>query len=325
MAMALTALIMPALLHAADQVVTGTISGVQAFDSPEGIIFNAAVMGSDARVTATANFEVHLGPGTLIADGARFSVTMRDNDGLGNRWEFQYFGNLGQNPGDDPDGDGLTNLAEYQAGATSPINPDTDGDGIFDDCEAPYDRTAPIITLIGANTVSLCLGDTYNDAGATANDDCLGSITPDIAVVNPVNTNVRGTYLITYNVQDGAGNAAAQITRTVNVDIQPPVLSLTGDNPFSICMGDTYVEPGVTASDNCDADIASRLVVSGPVNSSQPGSYTVTYNVTDSAGNAAQPLSRTVLVIGPGQTIQIDTTYQYDGIGRLRTITRQVR
>lgn len=39
-----------------------------------------------------------------------------DNDGLADAWELQYFGSLGSGPNDDPDHDGVGNLAEYRAG-----------------------------------------------------------------------------------------------------------------------------------------------------------------------------------------------------------------
>ena len=46
-----------------------------------------------------------------------------DHDGLPDSWEKQYFDNLEQNPGDDYDNDGYTNLQEYQKN-TDPTNPD---------------------------------------------------------------------------------------------------------------------------------------------------------------------------------------------------------
>ena len=45
-----------------------------------------------------------------------------DNDGLPDAWELTHFGNLGDAAGDDPDGDGTTNLQEYHAG-TDPNDP----------------------------------------------------------------------------------------------------------------------------------------------------------------------------------------------------------
>ena len=78
------------------------------------------------------------------------------------------------------------------------------------------DVTVPVVTLVGDATVSLELGSTYTDAGATATDNIDGTITSSIVTVNPVNVNAVGTYTVTYNVDDAAGNAATQVTRTVN-------------------------------------------------------------------------------------------------------------
>lgn len=47
-----------------------------------------------------------------------------DGDGLADEWELGWFGNLLAAPGDDPDGDGRTNLQEFQNG-TNPTAPDT--------------------------------------------------------------------------------------------------------------------------------------------------------------------------------------------------------
>ncbi len=91
---------------------------------------------------------------------------------------------------------------------------------------APPDTIAPIITLSGSATVNLTVSDSYIDAGATAWDDVDGDITGNIIIVNPVNTAVAGTYIVTYNVFDGAGNPAVEVNRTVIVSAVPvpPVL-----------------------------------------------------------------------------------------------------
>ena len=67
-----------------------------------------------------------------------------DGDGLPDAWEQQYFGNLGQGAGGDPDSDTLTNLGEYNAG-TDPMNPDTDGDGLTDAEEVLTYGTNPTV------------------------------------------------------------------------------------------------------------------------------------------------------------------------------------
>ena len=62
------------------------------------------------------------------------------------------------------------------------------------------------------------VGSTYTDAGATATDNYDGDITSSIVTVNPVDTDVVGQYTVTYNVSDANNNVAVEVTRTVNVD-----------------------------------------------------------------------------------------------------------
>ncbi len=79
------------------------------------------------------------------------------------------------------------------------------------------DAVAPVITLNGTASVDVPSGTAYTDPGATAVDNIDGDISSSIVVSNPVNTAVVGSYTVTYNVQDLAGNPAVQVTRTVNV------------------------------------------------------------------------------------------------------------
>ena len=63
-------------------------------------------------------------------------------------------------------------------------------------------------------------------------------------------SNAVGTYLIYYDSTDSEGNSAVQVTRTVNVvDTTPPVITLTGENPQTIELGDGYIELGATTDD----------------------------------------------------------------------------
>ncbi len=81
------------------------------------------------------------------------------------------------------------------------------------------------------------------------------------------------------------------------VDNTPPVIALVGNNPLNLTVGDTYTDPGATASDNVDGDLTAAIVVGGDVvNTSVVGTYEVTYNVTDAAGNPAAEVTRLVIV-----------------------------
>ena len=159
------------------------------------------------------------------------------------------------------------------------------------------DTTAPVITLLGDDTVTVEVGSVYTDAGATAIDNYDGDISSSIVTVNPVDTNTVGTYIITYNVSDVSGNVALEVTRTVNVvDTTLPVITLLGDNPVTIEVGSTYIDAGATATDTYDGDITSSIVTVSTVNTAIVGVYTVTYNVSDASGNTAAELIRTVNV-----------------------------
>ncbi len=170
------------------------------------------------------------------------------------------------------------------------------------------DTTPPIITLKGNKNIRITLGSSYTDAGATATDNIDGDLTSKIMVSNPVNTAKAGNYIITYNVSDSSGNKAIEIKRGVTVsnsgstDTTSPVITLKGNANVSFVVGTTYTDAGATATDNIDGDLTSKIVTVNNVNTSVPGTYTVTYNVSDSAGNKAAGVSRTVTVINDSST-----------------------
>ncbi|WP_282055021.1 immunoglobulin-like domain-containing protein [Maribacter luteus] len=165
------------------------------------------------------------------------------------------------------------------------------------------DTTLPVITLVGG-TVNLTVGDTYVEPGYSATDNVDGNITGSVVVAGLPNTSVTDTYTVTYNVSDAAGNAAVQKTRSVVVsaapDTTPPVITLVGGT-VNLTVGDTYIEPGYSATDNVDGNITGSVVVGGIVNTGVADTYTVTYNVSDVAGNMAIQKTRDVVVSAVNQ------------------------
>ena len=152
------------------------------------------------------------------------------------------------------------------------------------------DTTDPVITVLGNNPETVEVGSTYNDAGATSD----GGET--VTTTGTVNANIVGTYTITYTVTDASGNQATA-TRTVNVvDTTAPVIQLVGSGTVSVEVGTAYLDAGATALDNYDGDISSSIITSNNVDSNTVGTYLVTYDVTDSSGNQATQVSRTVTV-----------------------------
>ena len=162
------------------------------------------------------------------------------------------------------------------------------------------DLTVPVITLLGDASIIIHPGSTYEDAGATATDNFDGDLTSSIVVGGLPDTNVPGEYTITYNLTDAAGNAATEVTRTVTVvDLTVPVITLLGASSITIVQGSTYEDAGATATDNVDGDLTSSIVVGGLPDTNVPGEYTITYNLTDAAGNAATEVTRIVMVVEP--------------------------
>ena len=150
--------------------------------------------------------------------------------------------------------------------------------------------------MIGSPSVVITQGDAYVEQGATGEDNIDSNLT--VVVTGAVNTLVPGTYIISYNVSDAASNAAVEITRTITVipETTPPVITLVGSPSIILTEGDDYIEQGATAVDNFDGVLT--VVITGAVDTSTVGDYTLHYNVSDAAGNAAVELTRTISVGG---------------------------
>src|SRR5690606_11404284 len=87
---------------------------------------------------------------------------------------------------------------------------------IFINVGRPLPPGAPRLILNGEAAMILTVGDTYVDPGATAFDDVDGDLTNEIVVDNPVDPKTIGSYVVTYEVADSAGNKTTA-TRTVDV------------------------------------------------------------------------------------------------------------
>ena len=85
---------------------------------------------------------------------------------------------------------------------------------------------------------------------------------------------------------------------STNTDTTPPVITLNGDANITLLLSEVsgWTDPGATAEDNVDGDITDQITKTGTVDEAI-GTYTLDYDVTDSAGNAAETKTRTVEVV----------------------------
>ena len=158
---------------------------------------------------------------------------------------------------------------------------------------APNDLT--VNTGPGATSCGIVIGDATLGS-ATANDNCPG-VTVTRTGVPAGNNFPVGSTTITYTATDRNGNTAMDTQVITVIDNTVPVITLSqpSENPQYVECHTSYTELGATATDNCPTS-PFAATPSGTVDVDTPGTYTITYNATDSNGNAAVPVTRTVIV-----------------------------
>lgn len=158
------------------------------------------------------------------------------------------------------------------------------------------DTSAPVVTLLGAESIDIECGGALNDPGATAFDVCEGGLTERIVLEDDIDLHSAGTYTRAYVVTDAAGNEAREERTFVVADNAPPRIMPLGATPLLVVCGEPYIEPGVSALDACDGDLGASVETIGEVDTAAPGEYILTYDVRDNAGFPAQATRRVIVV-----------------------------
>ena len=112
-----------------------------------------------------------------------------------------------------------------------------------------------------------------------------------------------------YTTSGYVSNLISNETTTTkeNKDTTKPDLVLKGEKEIVINVGDKFEDPGVTATDNVDGDLSSSVKKTGSVDTSKAGTYTITYSVSDKAGNKSE-VKRTVKVVQKATTTKTEST-----------------
>ena len=178
-----------------------------------------------------------------------------------------------------------------------------------------FDSTAPVINLIDDAAMTISVGGSFTDPGATAEDNCDGDISANIIVGgDTVDSTTPGTYTITYNVSDVAGNVAAEVSRVVtvvDVPYQPTKYKPTKTYWFDASgVLDLYVTYEYDTSGNLTR--ISDYYTSGDLG------YHVTFEYD--AGGKLTKMSR----YDPLDVLDFYATYEYDTSGNLTTVSGYV-
>ncbi|WP_224248242.1 choice-of-anchor A family protein [Hyalangium gracile] len=190
--------------------------------------------------------------------------------------------------------------ASYPLGVTPVVHTATDSSYNTASCTSlvtVQDTQAPAIVLRGEGTIALECRAAFTDPGAVSNDVCVGGAST-ITTAGSVNTGAPGTYALTYTATDPSGNASSVSRAVIVEDTQAPTITLNGGAYIDVeCNGD-FEDPGAVANDACQG--ALPVTISGGIDSTQSGTYVITYSAADSAGNAVS-VTRNVTV-GPCET-----------------------
>ncbi|MET0000115.1 MAG: HYR domain-containing protein [Candidatus Thiodiazotropha lotti] len=174
----------------------------------------------------------------------------------------------------------------------------------------PADTTPPVVTAPADITVEATAFVTpVNLGSATATDDVDGVLNPTADQAGPFSV---GTHTVTWSATDSAGNTASATQTVIVQDTTAPVVTVPTDISVEATDLQTPVVLGsATATDLVDGALVPAADQTGPFG---VGVHTVTWSITDSAGNSASAIqSVTVLdttppVITPPADVSVTAT-----------------
>jgi len=236
------------------------------------------------------------------AAGLRFTPATDANTPAGGTFFFQVQAAL------DSAGTGLSAAATASITVTEVNDPPVaHDDTLLKAAKASGKRIIPFAELI------------HNDVPGPSNESTqsltiiqVAPVTGGTVAIDNLNGHVEfeldrtftGMAKFTYTVQDNGTTGEVNDFKTAQAEVSfevkdetKPVITLLGDNPMYLLVGESYVEPGYSADDDADLDLTADVTVQGNVDTQTMGSYTLSYLVADLSGNEADEVVRTVYVV----------------------------
>lgn len=158
-------------------------------------------------------------------------------------------------------------------------------------------NNGPKLTLIGNDTMSVEVYSDFTEPGYSAYSNLNIDITAQVQRTGTVDTRIVGNYTLEYSITDAYGMKAEKKRLVQVVDIQKPVVSSFSGKDTVVHQIGTAFDDGkyVQVTDNYWNNMLP-VRISGSINSSKVGSYTLTYRNTDGSGNVSDEFVLTVEV-----------------------------
>ena len=149
---------------------------------------------------------------------------------------------------------------------------------------SPNNKTEYFLKLKGDSDIAIYTGSDYIDPGYEAYDSKGKTYdASEVSVIGNVNSNVSGTYTITYEFKE------IKLERTITVISNKDkitILGLYGDSIIYVPLGSEFKDPKyyVIDSDYSNEEMINKVSVTGEVNTNIAGTYKITYTLVNNQG-----------------------------------------
>jgi len=152
------------------------------------------------------------------------------------------------------------------------------------------------LDLIGPSTVTIYVGDEYEDFGFLTYDKKGNNFDSEVIIDSNLNTDTAGEYEIKYKLADK--EVIRRIIVLENSTYEMILEKVNEEETIYLNIGDNYIEPGYKIYDRNGNDITNtvHVQITGEVNIFEEGTYVIVYQFTNS-NNEIIKVKRAVIVV----------------------------
>lgn len=152
------------------------------------------------------------------------------------------------------------------------------------------------LNLVGDKTIEISVGENYQDEGYFAYDNKGNNLYDEVEVIGTYDSKKIGEYKITYKLKDIVLYRVIRVvSKNDDKDKKDDLkIGLNGESVVYILKNKTYKEEYAYAYDS-DSNLTNQIEITGHVDTSKVGSYSITYKVTNKKG-LTKSVTREVIV-----------------------------